>query len=60
VIWEFAGSGHIDAAIVCLVVLALWARQRGLVWLTGCALAAAALVKFFPAVLLPALYRRWD
>ena len=29
-------------------------------WLTGSALAAAALVKFFPAVLFPALYRRWD
>jgi hypothetical protein len=59
-IWEFAGSGHIDAAIVFFVVLALWARRRELAWLTGCALAAAALVKFFPAVLLPALYRRWD
>jgi hypothetical protein len=59
-IWEFAGSGHIDAAIVCFVALALWARRRELAWLTGSALAAAALVKFFPAVLLPALYRRWE
>jgi alpha-1,6-mannosyltransferase len=58
-LWEFAGSGHVDAAIVTLVVLALWARRRQLPFLTGSALAAAALVKFFPAVLFPALYRRW-
>ena len=59
-LWEFAGSGHIDAAIVAFVVLALWARKHRAAWLTGGALAAAALVKFLPAVLLPALYRRWD
>jgi alpha-1,6-mannosyltransferase len=59
-LWEFAGSGHVDAAIVTFVVLALWARRREQAWLTGSALAAAALVKFFPAVLFPALYRRWD
>jgi alpha-1,6-mannosyltransferase len=59
-LWEFAGSGHIDAAIVTFVAFALWARRREAAWLTGTALAAAALVKFFPAVLFPALYRRWD
>jgi alpha-1,6-mannosyltransferase len=59
-LWEFAGSGHVDAAIITFVALALWARRREVAWLTGSALAAAALVKFFPAVLFPALYRRWD
>jgi hypothetical protein len=59
-LWEFAGSGHIDAAVVAFVMLALWARKHEKAWLTGSALAAAALVKFFPAVLFPALYRRWD
>jgi len=59
-LWEFAGSGHVDVAIVTFVALALWARRREKPWLTGSALAAAALVKFFPAVLFPALYRRWD
>jgi alpha-1,6-mannosyltransferase len=59
-IWEFAGSGHIDAAAIAFVTLALWARQRESSWLTGVALAAAGLVKFFPAVIFPALYRRWD
>ena len=56
-LWEFAGSGHIDAAMIAFVTLALWSRRR---WLTGLALAAATLVKFYPAVLLPAMWRRWD
>ena len=60
VLWEFAGSGHIDAAAISFLTLALWARQRDAPWLTGSALAAAALVKFFPAIIFPALYRRWD
>jgi alpha-1,6-mannosyltransferase len=59
-LWEFAGSGHIDAAVVLFVALALWARRRDARSLTGIAVAAAALVKFFPAVIFPALYRRWD
>src|SRR5579872_3357695 len=42
-LWEFAGSGHIDAAVIAFVALALWARKRELAWLTGGALAAAAL-----------------
>jgi len=58
--WEFSGSGHIDAAIVTFVALALRARQRHVPSLVGVAVACATLVKFFPAVILPALYRRWD
>jgi hypothetical protein len=27
-LWEFAGSGHIDAAIIAFVALALWARRE--------------------------------
>jgi alpha-1,6-mannosyltransferase len=57
-IWEFAGSGHIDAALIALVALALWARRQGRVGLAGFALAGATLVKFYPAVLLPALFGR--
>jgi len=59
-IWEFAGSGHIDAAAIALLVLALWTRRRNLPVPTGIALACATLVKFYPAVIFPALYRRWD
>jgi alpha-1,6-mannosyltransferase len=59
-IWEFAGNGHIDAAAIAFMVLALWMRKRNLPALTGIALACATLVKFYPAVIFPALYRRWD
>lgn len=58
--WEFAGSGHIDAAAIAFLVLALWMRRRNLPALTGITLACATLVKFYPAVIFPALYRRWD
>ena len=98
-IWEFAGSGHIDAAIIAFVALALWSRIRtdpsalsfrgrrsrnpegpirsdavfmssgfgarrgpGMTAsdgaIAGLALALGALVKFYPSVLFPALWRR--
>ena len=59
-VWEFAGSGHIDAAAIALLAIALWARQRDFPALTGITLAGATLVKLYPALLFPALYRRWD
>jgi alpha-1,6-mannosyltransferase len=56
-VWEIAGSGHVDAAVVTLVALALAAAISGRrVW-SSAALAAATLVKFFPLVLAPALWR---
>ena len=58
-LWEFAGSGHIDAALIALTVAALWAMCRGCGGLAGLFLAGATLTKLYPAVLLPALYRRW-
>jgi len=58
-IWEIAGSGHLDALMICFVCLALVARRRGREGLTGAMLACAALIKFFPVVIAPALYRRW-
>lgn len=58
-VWEFAGSGHVDAALVACVALALLAAHRGRTGSVGLALAGATLVKLFPVVLLPALYRRW-
>ncbi len=59
-VWEVAGSGHIDAVAVALLALALWARKRELPVLVGIALAGATLIKLYPVVLFPALYRRWD
>lgn len=59
-IWEFAGSGHIDAILVTFCVAALWALRRKRGGLSGFFLAAATLTKLYPMVLLPSLYRRWD
>ncbi len=56
-VWEIAGSGHIDAAVVAFVALALAAAVSGRRAWSGAALAAATLVKFFPLVLVPALWR---
>ena len=117
-VWEFAGSGHIDAAIILFAALALWSRAQpvsraplpsfrvrrsrspepidtdgpesaptivrrfpnavfmgsglgasrrpGMTysmfydWLVGFVLAAGTLIKFYPIVLFPALWRRWE
>ena len=56
-VWEIAGSGHVDAAVVTFVALALSAAVNGRSAWSGAALAAATLVKFFPLVLAPALWR---
>lgn len=60
VLWEFSGSGHIDAVMIAFIALALVARRAERNTLTGVLLGAAALTKFFPLALFPALYRRWD
>jgi hypothetical protein len=59
-IFEFAGAGHIDALMICFIALALLARANQKFRIAGVALGAATLVKFFPVVLLPAIYQRWD
>ena len=59
-LWEFAGSGHIDAALIALVIAASWAARRGRNGLTGLFLAGATLTKLYPAVLLPAFFRHWS
>jgi hypothetical protein len=59
-IFEFGGTGHIDALMICFIALALFARARQRFGIAGFALGAATLVKFFPVILLPAIYRRWD
>jgi len=56
-VWEIAGSGHVDAAVVAFTALALAAAFGGRRGWSGAALAAATLVKFFPLVLVPALWR---
>jgi alpha-1,6-mannosyltransferase len=71
-IWGFAADGHVDAAAIGLLAMALLARFSGVrggaregtreagrqAW-TGALLGAAILVKFLPLVVAPALWRRW-
>src|SRR5229473_729141 len=59
-VWEFAGSGHFDAIALAFIALALLARRKHAEVATGVALACAALVKFLPLALFPALYKRWS
>jgi alpha-1,6-mannosyltransferase len=56
-VWEIAGSGHVDAAVVMFVALALAAALAGRRVASAVTLAAATLVKFMPLVLIPALWR---
>ena len=59
-IWEIAGSGHLDSMAMAWIVLAMVARyKRQPVW-TGVFLALAVLTKFYPLVLFPAFYQRGD
>jgi hypothetical protein len=59
-LWEFARSGHIDIAAIAFMLLAFLAMERRSPILAGIALGAGALAKYFPVVVGPALYRRWD
>jgi hypothetical protein len=59
-IWEFAGTGHVDAVAIAFLLLAFLTASRRAPFCAGVALAVATLVKFYPAVVAPALYRRWD
>jgi alpha-1,6-mannosyltransferase len=58
--WEVAGAGHLDSAAMAFIALALLARFHKIPILSGLFLTIAILLKFYPLVLLPALYRRGD
>ncbi len=58
-IWEFAGSGHVDALYIGCLFLGLLAAEARRPVLAGLALTGLLLTKFFPVVVGPALYRRW-
>jgi alpha-1,6-mannosyltransferase len=57
-VWEVAGSGHLDSAAIAFIVLALLARLRLRPVATGVLLGIAVMIKFYPLVLLPALWWR--
>lgn len=59
-IWEIGSSGHLDSAAMAFIALALLARYRKHPIKTGIFLGAAILIKFYPLVLVPALWQRKD
>jgi hypothetical protein len=58
VIVELGLSGHLDGVMLPFVLLALLWSMRGRPGRAGAALGMAALIKLYPALLLPALYRK--
>ena len=54
-IWEGAHSGHVESAFIAFLALALLARVYKKPVLTGVMIGLAAMVKFYPGLLLPAM-----
>ncbi len=59
-LWEVASSGHIDAAALPLIALALLFYVRHKPMATAVALAGAVLIKLYPIALFPVLFRKSD
>jgi alpha-1,6-mannosyltransferase len=58
VIVELGISGHLDGLMLPFVLLAFLYLMHNRSWLVGTSLAIATLIKLYPAILLPALYRK--
>jgi alpha-1,6-mannosyltransferase len=59
-IWEIAGNGHVDAAMLALLMLGLLLHAVGRNVASGVAVTLAALVKPTAALALPVLWKPWD
>jgi hypothetical protein len=60
-VWEIAGSAHLDAAMIALMMAGLWlALVPGRRLLAAAVIAVAALVKPPAALALAATWRAWD
>jgi hypothetical protein len=59
-IFETAHAAHVDGLVLPLLVGAWWARTRERDALTGILLGVATAMKFYPALLLPFLWRPQD
>lgn len=53
IIWEGSHSGHVDSVFIAFLSLALLAWSYKRYFMTGIALGAATLIKFYPIILLP-------
>ena len=59
VLLEVAGQAHTEAAMVGLLLAAIWAARRNRGHWAAAALAGAGMVKLYPFVLFPLLWRRF-
>jgi hypothetical protein len=60
-VWEIAGSGHLDAAMIAAMMAGLWiALVPGRRLLAAAVLAVAALIKPPAAIALAVTWRAWD
>ncbi len=55
---EITNNAHVDGLAIALLIGALLAHRRERPWLAGGLLGLAAMVKLYPALILPALWRR--
>lgn len=59
VVLETAGQGHTEAALVAFLVMTVWAVRERRAWGASLALAGTAMVKLYPVLLFPLLWRRF-
>ena len=57
-LWEIASSGHIDAATITFLTVAIYTRLKNQSGATGTWLGVATLTKLYPAALLPAFFQK--
>jgi hypothetical protein len=59
-LWEIAGSGHVDALMVALMLLGLWIALTGHALRGAVLIALSVLVKPFAAPAFAGIWRPWD
>ena len=59
-LWEIAGSGHVDALMVALMLLGLWIALTGHALRGAVVIALSVLVKPLAAPVLAGIWRPWD
>jgi alpha-1,6-mannosyltransferase len=59
-LWEIAGSGHVDALMVALMLLGLWIALTGRLLRGAALIALSMLVKPFAAPAFAGIWRPWD
>jgi alpha-1,6-mannosyltransferase len=59
-VWEIAADGHVDAGMMALLIVALWAAIARRRVAAGVLMAASCLFKPLTVAALPAFWRPWD